>query len=45
MGETQIRQYLSKLDTQKSIGPGGMHPNVLRELTDVIAKHFQINFE
>lgn len=35
MEEDQIMEYLSKLDTQKSMGLEGMHPQVLRELADV----------
>lgn len=44
MGENdQVREYLSKLSLQKSIGPDGMHS--LRELADVIARLFFIIFD
>ena len=43
--EDQVRDHLSKLDTQKSMGPAGMHSQVLRELTDVIAEPLSITFE
>lgn len=36
VSEDQVREHLSKLDICRSLGPSMMHPQVLRELGDVM---------
>ncbi|KFO83776.1 RNA-directed DNA polymerase from mobile element jockey, partial [Buceros rhinoceros silvestris] len=43
--EDGVRDLLGKADTHKSMGPDGMHPQVLRELVDVILRPLFILFE
>jgi len=40
-----VREHPAKISAHKSVGPEGMHPCVLRELTEVIGNLLSIVFE
>ncbi|GAB0206164.1 mitochondrial enolase superfamily member 1 [Grus japonensis] len=45
VGEDQVRDHLRNLKVHKSLGPDEMHPQVLRELVDEVAKSLATAFE
>ncbi|KGL98072.1 hypothetical protein N301_02762, partial [Charadrius vociferus] len=45
IGEDQVRDYLRNLSIHKSMGPHEMHPRIVRELAEGVAKTLSIIFE
>lgn len=45
VGEDQVQDHLRNLKVHKFMGPDEMRPEILRELTDEVAKPLSIIFE
>ncbi|KFQ37525.1 hypothetical protein N332_14696, partial [Mesitornis unicolor] len=45
MHEEMVSSLLHHLDIHKSMGPDGIHPSVLRELAEVLAKPLSIVYQ